>query len=202
MDAETFLSHLRVALHTTWGEAKVSLKKPSECSKYIFKALSEAAGSAGIDYRGHSYKRELLYDGVWLPQNGGVYRLPQVVIEHENGTSEEHFIYDMRKLIMAWAPLRVMIGYVPAGGNHKPVDRLATIRAAAEKGHWIYPAGCEDLALVGPYWMHTPRDYLVLHRPANTQTFVELGKLDSVVLPAAPQSPRQLLDAARGRRCD
>lgn len=109
-------------------------------------------------------------------KNGGSYRLPEVVIEHENGTSEKNFIYDMRKLMMAWAPLRVMIGYVPRG-DHKPADRLATIRAAAAKGHWTYPDGCADLALVGPYWMNTPRDYLVLHRPPGSGKFGERGWL-------------------------
>ena len=126
-----------------------------------------------MDYRGHGHGRELLYDGVWLPQNDGSYRLPHVLIEHENGTTPEHFIYDMRKLMMAWAPLRVMIGYVPVG--HDPHERIETIRRAAETGRWVYPNDCEDLVLVDPYWMHSPRDYLVLHRPAGSSKFVEWG---------------------------
>ncbi|NTW03257.1 MAG: hypothetical protein HGA19_18610, partial [Oscillochloris sp.] len=166
MDAERFLDHLRKALPATWDTADDAPKKPGAYSKHIFAALARAAEAARMDYRGHSYKRELLYDGIWLPQNGGSYRLPEVVIEHENGTSEQHFIYDMRKLMMACAPLRVMIGYVPPGKSHMPEERLETIRKAAAAGRWAYPDDCADLALVGPYWMHTPRDYLVLHRPA------------------------------------
>jgi hypothetical protein len=90
---------------------------------------------------------------------------------------------DMRKLMMACAPVPVMIGYVPTGRTHTPAHRLATITAAAEQGRWTYPAGCADLALVGPYWMHTPRDYLVLHRPAGSEEFVERGMLDETAEP-------------------
>lgn len=194
MDTATFLNHLRGALHESWPEAGVAPQTWSEYSSYIFKQLAEGAVSAGMEPRWHSAGRELLFDMVWLPRNHGAYRLPQVVIEHENGASEDNFIYDMRKLMMAWVPLRVMIGYMPRG--HDPKERIETLRLAAEQGHWSYPDDCADLALVGPYKMDTPRDYLVLHRSAGSQTFVELGMLDSVTLPGVPQSPRQLLDAA------
>lgn len=130
-----------------------------------------------MEPRWHGKGGELLYDMAWLPRNGGLYRLPQVVIEHENGASERPFIYDLRKLIIAWAPLRVMIGYVPLG--HEPEERLETIRATVEKGHWAFPSSCADLVLIGHYELATPRDYLVLERPAGAHEFVSHGRLDS-----------------------
>lgn len=178
MDAQTFLSHLRGALDVGWKEANTWPQKPSEYSNYIFPVLAKAASSARMAYRGRGHDYELLYDGVWLPQNDGKYRLPQVIIEHENGVTEKDFIYDMRKLVMGWAPLRVMIGYVPIG--HEPHERLAQINAAAVAGRWAYPDGCTDLALVGPYRMETPRSYLVLHRPAGAGAFATWGELDEV----------------------
>ncbi|MBX0330701.1 hypothetical protein K2Z83_23880 [Oscillochloris sp. ZM17-4] len=61
MDAETFLSHLRGALPTSWSEVNDPPRKPRAYSAYIFAALARAAEAGGMDYRGHSYKRELLY---------------------------------------------------------------------------------------------------------------------------------------------
>lgn len=175
MNTEAFLKHLRAALHPTWEAAGVSPRKWKDYSEYIFGALSKASVAAHTEPRCKGAGGELLYDMVWLPQNGGAYRLPEVVIEHENGVSEEHFTYDLRKLMMGWAPLRVMISYVPVG--HEPLERLETLRAVAAKGQWNYPSNCADLVLVGPCVLQTPRDYLVLYRPDGARAFESRGML-------------------------
>jgi hypothetical protein len=61
-----------------------------------------------MEYRGHEHGRELLFDGLWLPKLTRTYRLPQVVIEHEHLTSDHEIFYDLRKVMMAWAPVRVI----------------------------------------------------------------------------------------------
>lgn len=187
MNVEAFLGHLYDALDADWTTVPNPPGRDGDYSRYIFPVLARAARDAGLDPRWKHEGRELLYDMVWLPRNGGTFRMPEVVIEHENLTHPLDFLVDLRKLLVAWAPLRVMIGYVPR--EHDPEERLETLRQAAKEGHWTYPNDCADLALVGPYKMHTPRDYLVLHRPAGTREFVERRRLSSYAPLAQTSSP-------------
>ena len=70
---------------------------------YIFAALAQAATETGMDYRGRSHRRKLLYDGVLTPRNGGSYCMPQVGIEHKNGLSRNHFMYALLALLLCLA---------------------------------------------------------------------------------------------------
>lgn len=188
-----FLRHLFHALHKTWEASGVAPQTPGAYSAYMFDVLSRAAALAGMNYRGHGRGGELLFDGLWLHQGAGRDSLPQVVIEHENGTSDEHVIYDLRKLMMAWAPVRVMICYAPRG--YSLAQRITELEQAIAARDWTYPDGCEDLVLVGPFFMDTPRDYTVLHRPEGTAQFRNLGYLDAAAS-SPSRSPGALLDEA------
>ena len=70
---------------------------------YIFAALAQAATETGMDYRGRSHRRKLLYDGVLTPRNGGSSCMPQVGIEHKNGLSRNHFMYALLALLLCLA---------------------------------------------------------------------------------------------------
>lgn len=172
MDAQQFLSQLLDVLPDTWAGVDPPPRTPGDYSTHIFSALAEAADQAEMQYRGHGHEREVLFDGLWLPGKVSNYRLPQVVIEHENGTKLEDILYDLRKVMMAWAPVRVMFGY--AQREQDPYLRVAELEERIKGFGWTYPPGCEDLILIGPYLMPTPRSYLVLYRPPGVTSFAPL----------------------------
>lgn len=169
MDAYNFVSNLLDVLPATWAETARPPTTPGAYSDYIFKKLALAAERAGMQYRGYEHGCEVLFDGLWLLGNVSTYRLPQVVIEHENLVGLEDILYDLRKVMMAWAPVRVMIGYAQV--NQARRERVQELLERISRTHWLYPSGSEDLILIGRYLMHSPRDYLVLHRPDGESVF-------------------------------
>jgi hypothetical protein len=91
--------------------------------------------------------------------------LPSVIIEHENQWSETALLQDFWKVLVGWAPLRVMIGYA---ANAEAVDkRVRAILAEAKVCDWRYPQDAEDLVLLrcreGEHGMEWPH-WRVLHR--------------------------------------
>jgi hypothetical protein len=91
------------------------------------------------------WRQECLFDFT-LYREWRDYSLPSVIIEHENQWTDDAFMFDFWKLMMGFAPLRVMFGY--AGTQPQLERRIEHIRAQAKANGWNYPQGVEDLVLL------------------------------------------------------
>ena len=105
------------------------------------------------------------------------YSLPAVVIEHENQWTEAAFMFDMWKLMIGHAPLRVMFGYAntPAAADHL----IARLREHAHQSSWTAPSGVEDLVLVGHGGMDPIKDWRVVRRHGVEWRLVSVGPAGS-----------------------
>jgi hypothetical protein len=106
------------------------------------------------------WRREYLFDFT-MYSGWEDYSLPAVIIEHENEWRDEAFMLDFWKLMMGFAPLRVMLGY--AGNQTQLEQRVRTIRESARLSGWSYPQGVEDLVLLRSPDMDT-KTWCVLSR--------------------------------------
>ncbi|MCP3063083.1 hypothetical protein LXT21_30340 [Myxococcus sp. K38C18041901] len=121
------------------------------------------------------WAREFLFDYT-LFSDWGTFTQPVVILEHENNWNVHSFMEDFWKLMVGYAPLRVMIGY---GRDANHVEEYVTaIRESAIKGKWRYPPAVEDLVLIGHGEM-TPRGFKVVNRRAESQEWVEWPDLAS-----------------------
>jgi hypothetical protein len=111
-------------------------------------------------------QREWLWDLSWYdPRPIKRFQPPLVVIEHENSHHDDDFINDFWKVMVAHAPLRLMIGYT--GPTEKAMEkRLHAIHEAVHD--WTFPQSATDAIVLRRYG--TPSwDYLV--RTAGSETF-------------------------------
>jgi hypothetical protein len=129
------------------------------------------------------HTHELLFDFCWFT-NRGEYALPDVVIEHENSPHKRDFLYDLWKLMVARAPLRVMIGYVAT--DDERTARLSDINRIAAESHWMFPDETEDLVLIGTTSMPTPQSFAVCLRSAGVAQFRYVGNLGTPIIAPSP----------------
>lgn len=191
LDGDRFLEVLRDVLPTAWDEAELG-GGAKGWTKFMTSRIAEVANSAGLGICSHylneatrdwkdesdsrQLRREYGYDFT-LFQNWTEYEQPAVVIEHENAWNVSAFLADFWKLMFAFAPLRVMFGYsATRSGLDAYVNR---IRQLAAQNRWSYPAGTEDLVLLGYYDM-APREFRVLRRHANSTDWVDAGALADI----------------------
>ncbi|MBZ4395346.1 hypothetical protein OWM54_19370 [Myxococcus sp. MISCRS1] len=121
------------------------------------------------------YAREFLFDYTMF-RDWDSYTQPEVILEHENAWSVDAFMEDFWKLMVGYAPLRVMIGYCQ--NLERTAEYVTAIRKSASEGNWRYPPGVEDLVLIGHGRM-TPRGFKVVNRRAESQEWVEWPDLES-----------------------
>jgi hypothetical protein len=113
------------------------------------------------------WRRECLFDFTLYEKGWHDYSLPSVIIEHENSWRHEAFMFDFWKLMMGFAPLRVMFGYV--GTETQLDERFEHIRRHAHTSGWRYPEHVEDLVLLRSPEMDT-KEWRVLSRAENVWT--------------------------------
>ena len=103
-------------------------------------------GHFGPDLKTEHLAREYLFDFTLYERDAWKnHSLPCVIIEHENQWSEGEFLRDLWKVMIGFAPLRVMFGYAR---DEQGVKALATA-VRREAASWSYPAqGVEDLVLL------------------------------------------------------
>lgn len=77
--------------------------------------------------------------------------LPSVLIEHELSTAPKAFDSDFRKLLLGFAPVRVMFGYVEPNASRSRVIEQVNKRSA--EFDWQFPENTEDVLLVGYHTM-------------------------------------------------
>jgi hypothetical protein len=182
LNAREFLASLARVLPEAWAPgAPRSWLKWTEHMVERLHIVAAGAGMSCVCQHGHppestlpNATREVLFDMCWFADKAD-YALPAVVIEHENSSDERAFLFDMWKLMFAQAPLRVMIGYAPSLARRSEYGALVN-RVAAES-HWNFPAGSEDVVLVGTDMMPTPRSFAVFVRAAGETSFRSAGQL-------------------------
>jgi hypothetical protein len=117
--------------------------------------------------------REFLWDFTWYPTLGSDMDLPVIVIEHENHHSPGAFFVDFWKLMTAFAPLRVMVGYT--SGDAALDDRIKELHALVARQVWQFPSGTTDLVVLRAYgktWVDGPPWRYLVRAPA-TGVFTE-----------------------------
>lgn len=182
MNGRDFLASLAHALPERWPPN--APQTWSQWSTHMVDQLHAVAAGANLScvcqYKHPStpgrpeQMREVLYDMCWFDDQAE-YALPVVLIEHENSSAESAFLFDMWKLMFAQARLRVMIGYASSDTYRDVYGALIDRTAAASR--WNYPAGSEDIVLVGTKTMPTPHAFAVFAREAGAATFQPLGML-------------------------
>ncbi|WP_194869659.1 hypothetical protein, partial [Myxococcus sp. AB025B] len=105
--------------------------------------------------------REFLFDFTMYHDFEGDYAQPEIILEHENVWHLDAFMEDFWKLMFGYAPLRVMIGY-HRDMNHVN-EYIDAIRRFDRERRWRYPAGVEDLVLIGHRQMEA-RGFRVVNR--------------------------------------
>lgn len=143
------------------------------CHQGNITAHEEIFGAeSGCEYR------EYLFDLTWYSNNNGYYEQPAVIIEQENHYDPSEFRLDFWKLMVGYAPLRVMVGYTKTQAECS--DRIDWLNQAVNENQWNFPPQTEDLVLVG-YQAMEHGDFLVAHRPVGEVRWSNRGSLRSLV---------------------
>jgi hypothetical protein len=106
---------------------------------------SRTGAAAPLAVQDGGLHREHLFDFTFY-RDDAFYRLPEVIVEHENSHRPGAFMYDFWKLMLGYAPLRVMFGY--AANEHGVASRAALIHSTSTNAGWVYPPGVSDLVLL------------------------------------------------------
>ncbi|HRI66699.1 MAG TPA: hypothetical protein PK156_20780 [Polyangium sp.] len=163
LHAESFLFALRAQLKDAPPKAIENAKQGAAgWSGFMFSALADAAGDCGMVccasrlQGGPQWaRREHLFDITWYRHDCGDWETPIVILEHENQWNKREFLVDFWKLLLGYAPLRVMIGYcAKAAEREEWVDSVNSI--LNQRTQYIgLPDGVEDLILLGHKGMAT-----------------------------------------------
>ena len=175
MKAHDFLAKLARSLKARTPDAGPGseLRKATRWTSYMTERILDVAGAANAHVCAKTIPREnevheraeYLFDFTLYKSGWKDYSLPIVLIEHENQWNEAAFLRDFWKLMLGYAPLRVMFGYVKS--NENAGSLVGTIRAEAQTSSWTYPGDTEDLVLIGHEGMGA-LDWRILHRAAGS----------------------------------
>lgn len=169
MDAKRFLEALGAAMHGA-GNPRWN-GSPAQWTLYMLSRLLDAANANSLHMcargigrgNGHHMAQEFLFDITMYDQVRWVdWGQPSIIIEHENLWSDESFYADFWKLLVGFAPLRVMFGY--ANNEADVRTRAANLSQKGAASGWTYPSGVEDLVVLRSPDMNWP-DWVVVHRP-------------------------------------
>jgi hypothetical protein len=127
-------------------------------------------------------KREYLWDLTWYSRAGQELDLPVVVIEHENEHSHRAFFADFWKVMTAFAPVRIMVGYTSASGLDDRVERIHQV--VSEQG-WSFPPGSTDVLILKAFG---PSEATFLVRYPGERSFAKYQRppsWDEIIAPRA-----------------
>lgn len=119
--------------------------------------------------------REFMFDfTLYADADWTEWGLPSIIIEHENHWSQAAFLQDFWKLLVGYAPLRVMFGYAK---EQDGVDALVSVVLGhAKASRWRYPPVTEDLVLLRCPEMAWPT-WRVLRRDAGSEAWRDSGNV-------------------------
>lgn len=124
-------------------------------------------------------KREHLLDVTWFRTDCGDWDTPELILEHENQHSQQEFLRDFWKLLVGYAPVRVMIGY--CGKKDQRVSWIDSLNQKLRdtKAQIRFPGDVEDLILLG-YWGMSFTDFAV-YRRRNSEFKKSADSLDALI---------------------
>jgi len=188
MDASRFCQELCSVMPESWKGFRLK-EGASAWTAYMARKVFELARKNDLGVCSHvgncappgfedatkvtGWAREFLFDFT-LYHNWSNFSEPVVIIEHENNWNTGAFMADFWKLLLGYAPLRVMIGYQRTAGRVR--EYFDAIRSNAARERWRYPADTEDLVLVGHERM-APQGFHVLRRSMGSREWCDCGLL-------------------------
>ncbi|HZF50164.1 MAG TPA: hypothetical protein VE093_16005 [Polyangiaceae bacterium] len=193
LHADSFLFALRVRLEEAPTEAiEDACAGAAAWTGFVFSALARAAADCGMvscaarhataASRAEPWAlREHLFDVTWFRHDCTDWDTPFLILEHENAWDRRAFLVDFWKLLVGYAPVRVMIGYSRRAFDHDPwISEVNEILSSKHSGVRL-PDGVDDVILLGHRGM-TPSGYAVYRR--RQRCFVRTGdSLSSVLMP-------------------
>lgn len=193
LHVNSFLFALSSRLEKASAEdRKDALAGAAAWTDFVFRALADAARDCGMvscaartstkTPREEAWtRREYLFDVTWFRPNCTDYETPSLILEHENAWDQGAFLLDFWKILVGYAPVRVMMGYSRHKSEHAPwIAKVNEILADESRGVRL-PADVEDLILLGHRDME-PTGYAVYRR--QKRCFVSSGpSLGSIAMP-------------------
>jgi len=198
MDATAFLSALSRSFKKNRAQLPAAVQ-PATWTLFMQRCLLALAEDHGmhvcaqglgrrsglhVDPNQHKAAESLFDFTLFKPADWEAWSLPSVIIEHENQWTEQAFLQDFWKLLVGYAPLRVMFGYA---GSVADVDaRVRALLTHEVQSRWSYPADVEDLVLLRSPVMPWP-EWRILYRPAfGAWNDLKVLGLDGAPLSLAP----------------
>jgi hypothetical protein len=117
----------------------------------------------------------------WFRRDCADWETPALILEHENAWDQGAFLVDFWKLLLGYAPVRVMIGYSRDARDHEPWVARVNAILADHREEIRLPDRVEDLILLGHRGM-TPTGYAV-YRRQERRFERAVDSLSSVLMP-------------------
>lgn len=164
----------------------------SAWTAFVFEALANAALDCGMVSCAarHSTvasqtevwaRREHLFDVTWFRRDCTDWEPPVLILEHENAWDKRAFLVDFWKLLVGYAPIRVMMGYSRHPRDHESwISEVNQI--IADESRVPLPQDVDDVILLGHRGMQ-PSGYAVYRR--KERGFVRVSDSLASVLPPA-----------------
>lgn len=193
MKAEKFLTMFHNILPSQWGgefsRPSGSKKQTEFISEILHRMVKQAdmgcccnkGEHASVEEWDTAIKEqgldiEYMFDFTWFKE-WVLYEQPSVIIEHENSDKPEDFFKDFWKILVGFAPLRIMIGYTKKPDLWK--QYLHKMNDLEQKAQWRYPIDADDLVLIG-HWKMEPRKFRVIRRKVGEVHFEDNGWLSEL----------------------
>lgn len=168
--ADRFLSALSHRLSRVTDRRANSAVGCKKWTSLMFEELQKTANDCAMvscspkNRRGPFWaKKEHLLDVTWFRQDCGDWDTPELILEHENQYKEVEFLKDFWKLLVGYAPVRVMIGYCGKKDSRVALIESVNQKLRDSKTHIRFPGEVEDLILLGYLGMNVT-DFTVYRR--------------------------------------
>jgi hypothetical protein len=171
LNTDDFLHALRISLLAAPREAvSYAQVNATSWSSFMFGVLERVAATCGMVSCAARHgtgpdwaRREHLFDVTWFRTNCGDWETPELILEHENQHNQTEFLKDFWKLLLGYAPMRVMIGYCSEASKRiEWIEKVNEILTKS-KSHIRFPNAVDDVILLGYYGMSIT-DFAVYRR--------------------------------------
>jgi hypothetical protein len=193
LHADSFLFALRARLDEAPKEAIEDASAGAAAwTGFVFGALAHAADDCGMvsfaarhvtpASRAEAWAlRDHLFDVTWFRRDCTDWETPLLILEHENAWNRSAFLVDFWKLLVGYAPVRVMMGYSRHEQEHDLwIAEVNQILSDERRGVRL-PDGVDDVILLGHRGMK-PTGYAVYRRRERRFVRTE-DSLSSVPMP-------------------
>jgi hypothetical protein len=193
LHADSFLFALNLRLGEAPPEAvDDAYHGAAAWTRFVFSALAAAAEDCGMvscaahhattsSRAGAWAQREHLFDVTWFRRACADWETPALILEHEDAWDQDAFMVDFWKLLLGYAPVRVIIGYSRHARDHEAWIARVNAILAEHRAAIRLPEHVEDLILLGHRGM-PPTGYAV-YRRRERRFELAADSLSSVLMP-------------------